>query len=412
MKQRNSFFVCILLIVVSSSSSFAQKTTTTYFPTAGKWEQRMPSSMGIKESILNDAIALAKAGESKNPRSMEINHYRTFGKEPFGEGIGPFADRGEATGIIIYKGYIVAQWGEPDRCDMTHSVTKSFLSAIVGVAADKGMINSVTDTVAKYVPPIELYQPQQPVNRPAENIGEPQMLFPFASAHNRTITWDDLLRQTSDWEGTLWGKPEWADRPDADANKWIGRPRNKPGTVYEYNDVRVNALALAATSVWRRPLPQVLKQYIMDPIGASNTWRWTGYRNAWIVLDGQPVQSVSGGGHWGGGMFINAYDMARFGWLTLNRGKWNGQQLLSEVWIQRSLTPTVPKTDYGYMNWFLNTGRKFLPSAPETAFTHVGNGNNIIYVDPEHELVAVIRWIDGRSQDAVIGKIIEALPVK
>ncbi len=91
------------------------------------------------------------------------------------------------------------------------------------------------------------------------------MLFPFASAHNRTITWDDLLRQTSDWEGTLWGKPEWADRPDADANKWI-RPRNKPGTVYEYNDVRVNALALAATSVWRKPLPQALKQYIMDPI--------------------------------------------------------------------------------------------------------------------------------------------------
>jgi len=411
MNQRNSFFTFILLTFVCSFS-FAQKPADTYFPPAGKWDQRIPSSLGIKENILNDAIQLAKAGESKNPRSMELNHYRTFGKEPFGEGIGPFADRGEATGIIIYKGYIVAQWGEPDRCDMTHSVTKSFLSAIVGVAVDKGLITNVTDTVARYVPPIELYQPQQPVNRPAEAIGQAQMLFPFSSAHNQTITWDDLLRQTSDWEGTLWGKPDWADRPDADASKWMNRTRNKPGTTYEYNDVRVNALALAATGVWRKPLPQALKQYIMDPISASNTWRWTGYRNAWIVLDGQPVQSVSGGGHWGGGMFINAYDMARFGWLTLNRGKWNGQQLLSETWIKQSLTPTVPKTDYGYMNWFLNTGRKFLPSAPETAFTHVGNGNNLIYVDPEHELVAVIRWIDSRSQNAVIGKIIEALPVK
>lgn len=86
--------------------------------------------------------------------------------------------------------------------------------------------------------------------------------------------------------------------------------------------------------------------------------------------------------------------------------------MLSEAWVKQSLSPTVPKTDYGYMNWFLNTGRKFLPSAPETAFTHVGNGNNLVYVDPEHELVAVIRWIDGRSQDAVIAKIIEALPVK
>lgn len=411
MNLRNSFFTFILL-VCSCHVSFAQKPAAVYFPAAGKWEQRVPSSMGIKENILNDAISLAKAGESKNPRSMEISHYRSFGKEPFGEGIGPFADRGEATGIIVYKGYIVAQWGEPYRCDMTHSVTKSFLSAIVGVAVDKGLIANVTDTVFNYVPPIELYQPQKPVNRPAEEIGQAQLLFPFASQHNQTITWDDLLRQTSDWEGTLWGKPDWADRPDADASKWMNRVRNKPGTTYEYNDVRVNVLALAATGVWRKPLSQALKQYIMDPIGASNTWRWTGYRNAWIVLDGQPVQSVSGGGHWGGGMFINAFDMARFGWLTLNRGKWNGQQLLSEAWIKQSLTPTVPKTDYGYMNWFLNTGRKFLPSAPETAFTHVGNGNNIIYVDPEHELVAVIRWIDGRSQDAVIGKIIEALPVK
>jgi CubicO group peptidase (beta-lactamase class C family) len=111
-------------------------------------------------------------------------------------------------------------------------------------------------------------------------------------------------------------------------------------------------------------------------------------------------------------MFINAYDMARFGWLTLNRGKWNGKQLLSEEWIKKSLTPTVPKKDYGYMNWFLNTDRKFLPSAPATAFTHVGNGNNLIYVDPEHELVAVIRWIDGRAQDGVIKKILEALPTK
>lgn len=401
-----------LFAILPSLFVFAQQRSATYFPPAGIWEQRPPSVMGLNAVALEEAIALAKAGESKNPRSMEINHYRTFGKEPFGEGIGPFADRGEATGLIIYKGYIVAQWGEPLRCDMTHSVTKSFLSAVVGVAVDQGLIRNVKDTVAPYVPPIEWYDPKAPINRTAEDIGKPQLLFPFASAHNSIITWDDLLRQTSDWEGTLWGKPDWADRPDADANKWVNRPRNKPGTTYEYNDVRVNVLALATTSVWRKPLPIVLKQTIMDPIGASNTWRWTGYRNAWIVLDGQPVQSVSGGGHWGGGMFINAYDMARFGWLTLNRGKWNGKQLLSEEWIKKSLTPTVPKSDYGYMNWFLNTDRKFLPSAPATAFTHVGNGNNLIYVDPEHELVAVIRWIDGRAQDSVIKKILEALPTK
>jgi CubicO group peptidase (beta-lactamase class C family) len=222
-----------------------------------------------------------------------------------------------------------------------------------------------------------------------------------------------MLRQTSDWEGTLWDKPDWADRPPDsyhdDPGKWINRKRDEPGAVWKYNDVRVNALALAATLVWRKPLPQVLKTYIMDPIGASVTWRWYGYRNSWIVLDGLPVQSVSGGGHWGGGMFINAYDMARFGLLTLHRGKWNGKQLISEKWIQQSLTPTTANPGYGYMNFFLNTGKKYLPDAPASAFLHVGNGANIIYVDPEHDLVMVVRWIESNAVDGMVKKVLDAL---
>ena len=408
MIKRNIF----LLLMLVGMASFGQKkpiAPLSYFPTAQNWEQKTPAEFGLDAARIQEAIAIAKAAESKNPRNMEISHYQSFGKEPFGEGIGPFSERGDPTGIIIYKGYIVATWGEPLRCDMTHSVTKSFLSSVIGVAVDMGLIKNVNDTVAKYVPPIELFSPQE-VHRSADLFGQPQLLQPFATAHNKTLTWDHMLRQTSDWEGSLWGKPEWADRPDPDASKWIGRKRNAPGTVYEYNDVRVNALALAATSVWRRPLPQVLRQYIMDPIGASNTWRWTGYRNAWIVLDGQPVQSVSGGGHWGGGIFINAYDMARFGLLTLHRGNWNGKQLLSEQWIKQALTPTTAKTDYGYMNWFLNTDKKLLPNAPASSFMHVGNGNNIIYVDPEHDIVAVVRWIaDIKSMDATIKKILEAV---
>ena len=144
-----------------------------------------------------------------------------------------------------------------------------------------------------------------------------------------------------------------------DARRATSRAR-----VYQYNDVRTNALALAALNVWRRPLPQVLKENVMDPIGASNTWRWFGYENSWIVLDGAHVQSVTGGGHWGGGMFINAYDLARFGYLTLNRGRWKERQLLSEQWIDWALTPTPAEPTYGFMNWYNNKGRKFLPSAP------------------------------------------------
>ncbi|MBO0200965.1 hypothetical protein, partial [Vibrio alginolyticus] len=86
-----------------------------------------------------------------------------------------------------------------------------------------------------------------------------------------------------------------ADRPDRDVSAWLSRQRNEPGTAYEYNDVRVNLLALCLLNVWRRPLPEVLKKYVMDEIGASDTWRWFGYENSYVVIDGNIVQSVSGG---------------------------------------------------------------------------------------------------------------------
>ncbi|HET9387272.1 MAG TPA: serine hydrolase, partial [Gemmatimonadales bacterium] len=298
----------------SVAASQQAKRGSLYYPGPGnQWERRAPAAVGMDAALLDSAIAFAKASESPEPRDLEQNHYLSFGREPHSEAVGPFAPRGPATGVILRNGYIVAEWGEPARVDMTFSVTKSFLSTTVGLAFDRGMIRDLNDTVRTYVPTAE-----------------------FESEHNRTITWDHLLRQTSDWEGTLWGKPDWADRPPANQPlaEYVARKHNAPGTSYKYNDVRVNVLAFAALQVWRRPLPQVLREYVMDPIGASNTWRWHGYENSWVVLDGERVQSVSGGGHWGGGMFISARDMARFGLLTLRRGRWGDRQVLSEEWVR------------------------------------------------------------------------------
>ncbi len=392
---------------VLAQSKAPKKSTKEYFPPAHAWERRSPGATGLDSAQLQKAIQFALTHESKAPRDMELAQAMTFGKEPFGEGIGPFAERGDATGLIIHKGYIVASWGDPSKVDMTHSVTKSFLSTVVGLAVDKDLIQNVEDTVYRYIAPIEVYNPL--AQRTAEALGTTQLLTPFASPHNKTITWEVLLRQTSDWEGTLWGKPDWADRPDSNNRNWQHRKRTAPGSVFEYNDVRVNALALAATCVWRKPLPQVLKENIMDPIGASPTWRWYGYRNAWIVMDGQPVQAVSGGGHWGGGMFINAYDLARFGLLTLHKGAWNGKQLVTQQWMQQALTPTAAQPTYGYMNFYLNTDKKLLPSAPASAFVHLGNGTNAVYVDPEHELVMVVRWIENNALDGMVKNVLDAL---
>ena len=326
-----------------------------YFP-ARPGNTRHPRRPKLNPALLKDAIDFAVANETRAPRDLVMNHYQTFGREPFGYAIGPIRERGEPTGLIIRRGYVVAEWGEPLRVDMTHSVTKSFLSTLVGIAFDRGMIKSIDDPVRDYMAPIQVYDPNPAANK-SDRIGKPDLLFLFETPHNRTITWNHMLRQTSDWEGTLWGKPDWADRPERQRIRMDDASAQQVGHVYKYNDTRVNVLALAALNVWRRPMPQVLKETIMDPIGASNTWRWFGYENSYIVLDGNIVQSVTGGGHWGGGMYINAYDMARFGYLALRNGKWRERQLVSEQWLSWARTPTPAEPTYGFMNFFLNTQR-------------------------------------------------------
>ncbi len=369
----NTLRVCFAGALFCLVAPWPSPGQTGYFPARNNWQHRSAAAVGLDETRIADAIAFHRAHETKQPRDLRRAHDLTFAREAYGEPLGPFESRGEPTGLIIRHGYVVAEWGEPSRVDMTFSVTKSFLTTTVGLAFDRGLISDVNDTVASYVP------------------GEY-----FASEHNRQITWDHLLRQTSDWEGTLWGKPDWADRPPKSEKfeDYIQRKHNQPGTSWKYNDVRVNLLALAALEVWQRPLPQVLRELLMNPIGASTTWRWLGYDNSWVNIDGVMVQSVSGGGHYGGGMFISAYDLARFGLLTLHRGNWDGKQLLSEKWVGMALTPTGPNPGYGFANWFLNTGRKAIPSAPANVFYHLGNGANVIYIDPDLDIVAVIRWID------------------
>lgn len=259
-----------------------------YYPAPGEgWERRRPAQVGMDSARLREAVEFAVASESRAPRDLALAHYRTFGREPFGEAAGPFRERGDPTGIVVRNGYIVAEWGDPHRVDMTFSVTKSFLSTVVGVAVGRGLIRSVDDRVAEYVGPVLALEDDARADAPGR-VGRSPFLEPFASAHNRTVTWNTLLRQTSDWEGTLWGKPDWADRPAQNPAEWLTRPRNAPGTVYEYNDVRVNALALAALEVWRRPLPEVLREEVMDPSerrtpGAGTAmgtrgWCWTGGR--------------------------------------------------------------------------------------------------------------------------------------
>lgn len=108
-------------------------------------------------------------------------------------------------------------------------------------------------------------------------------------------------------------------------------------------------------------------------------------------------------------MFISAYDQARFGLLTCRNGRWGARQILSEAWIRQARTPTPVQPDYGFMNFFLNTGKRRLPSAGETVFMHLGNGTNAIICDPERDLVVVARWIENNALDGLMQRVLGAM---
>jgi CubicO group peptidase (beta-lactamase class C family) len=177
----------------------------------------------------------------------------------------------------------------------------------------------------------------------------------------------------------------------------------------EYNDVRVNVLAYSLTHVWRKPLPMVLKDRIMDKIGASTTWRWYGYKNAWTEIDGVNMKSVTGGGHSGGGIFISTEDMARFGLLFLNDGMWNNEQLLSRKWIEKSITPSQPNANYGYMWWLNKKGSRHWDGLSENIYYAAGFGGNFIVIDKENDLVVVTRWLEPSKVEEFMQKVNSAL---
>ena len=360
-----------------------------------------PGAVGVDKAKLDEAIAFAIAHENPETKDLAVAIPHQFRAEaPYNALIGPTQPRAGSNGLIIRRGSVIGQWGDTGRADMTFSVTKTFLSTVVGIAFDRRQIKNVTDRVAMYMPKgVDL----------------------FTAPHNAPITWEHLLRQTSDWSGTLWGKPDWADRPPRNQtpDQWQDRELHEPGTFYKYNDTRINVLALSALYVLKRPLPEVLDEAIMTPIGTSSSWHWEAYDDAWVEIDDRRMKSVTGGGHFGGGMFINAYDMARFGYLFLQNGEWNGRQLVSAEWIGMAKSPGPANNGYGFCNWFLNNPAKTadgalgslpFPLAPRSSVTFQGNGVNVIYLDWEHDLLMVVRWIDtNRNLDQFIGKVIAAI---
>jgi len=369
---------------------------STYEPPRDDWQAKPPPALGMRPDGLAAAVEYHRAHETRWRRDFLTDSGRYIGvaDEPpaAADVLGPVRPRGGPNGLIVRRGYLAAEWGDTRRPDMTFSVAKSYLAALAGVAVMRELIRDLDD----------------PVGKAALDDG-------FESPQNRPITWRHLLQQTSEWEGTVWGKPDSIDHHRDVGRSELGsavkgqpRPLCPPGTFWEYNDVRVNRLSLSLLQVFRRPLSEVLQGAVMDPVGASSEWEWQPYRNSYVEVEGTRLPSVPGGSHWGGGLWISTRDHARFGLLIHRGGRWGGREVLAGSWIEEMRRPCPINLQYGLL-WWLNTGRALFPSAPESSYAARGAGSNLIWLDPEHDLVVVVRWIDAGSVDAFLKLVLDSV---
>ena len=376
---RHSRLGALFILAVTTGTSAAQSAPS-YFPPRATWQTRSPSAVGVDSAKLQLAIAYALAHGST--WDFDRDQVRTFGPP-----LGPLPKTHAATnGVILRHGYIIGTFGDTKANDPVYSVAKSFLSTVAGVAVERGLIKNVNDRVGASI----------------HDGG-------YDSPHNAMITWKNHLQQESEWEGTLWGKnADFVGRDQFGNGARPPRAIQEPGAYYEYNDVRINRFSLSLLRLYGTAVPDVLKAAVMDPIGASSEWRWIPYANSTVDVNGKALGSVSGGTRWGGGLWINSEDLSRFGLLVLNHGNWNGKQLVPAQWFKDATTPSAHGPDYGYL-WWLNTQRKQWPSGPASSFAALGNGTNIIWIDPDHDIVVVWRWYDNSAMDGFIQRIEAAI---
>jgi len=345
----------------------------------------------------HEAIAFSQAHEVPWPRDSQADpaHWGVHHEDPppYNRLRGPVHVRGGVSGVILRGGEEAAAWGEPDRADQTFSVAKTYLALLAGVAHARGLVPDVRQRVAEALP----------------GIG-------FDGPHNAQVRWVHLLEQTSEWQGSCFGLPDSVehnrrvahDPKPPQGRKGEPRQLQAPGSYWEYNDVRINQFALALLHLFRRPLPEVFEESILRPLGGGAGFRWEGYDDAWTEVGGLRMQSVPGGTHWGGGVSISARDQARVAQLLLADGVHRGERLLPAGWVERMRTPCAIAPFYGWLTWLNRDGHLFADASRASWFM-VGAGGHYVWIDPAHDAVVVVRWLDPARAPGFVMRVARAL---
>lgn len=318
-----------------------------------EWQQRSPASQGINSEKFQLALDYLESHSLQN---------------------------GNKELLIIRNGYMIYGGEQIDSVHNIWSCSKTFTSTVLGLLVDDSMV-SLDDRAAEYEALLRDFYPNVTLR------------------HFATMTSGYSAKGGSRWETVDYADWSWTVYEPEE-------PYFAPGTAFAYWDEAQMMFGRVLTNILQKPMQVFLQERITDRIGMG-AWHWYSEKD----LNGIPINNGCTN------VFINAKQFARWGWLFLNKGNWNGEQLLSQKWIEQATSVQVPasipvgNTDradtigpgcYGF-NWWVNgqkaDGSMKLPGAPRGCYFASGLNNNKCIVIPQWNMVVVRMGEDGHPPD-------------
>ena len=270
------------------------------------------------------------------------------------------------------------EWNEYQKTDCAHimSVTKSVIALLVGIAIDKGFIRGVNDAVLSYFPDYRVKRGEKTI-------------------YDVTIRHLLTMRAPYKGHGDPWTKvctsPDWT----AASLDFLGGRAGITGE-FSYRTVCLHVLSGLLYCATGMNTVDFANRYLFAPLGIAeheNYFAKSAEEHQHFTIDKAPRQNVwfadpQGIGTPGYGLCMSASDMAKLGQLCLQNGVWNGKQIVSSKWIAEMLASRTVEggrlrgMNYGYLWWIVHPERKI--------YAAIGNSGNIIYVDPNRNVVAAV----------------------
>jgi CubicO group peptidase (beta-lactamase class C family) len=265
-----------------------------------------------------------------------------------------FRDMGSSALVIVQDGRIIAQWGEADRRIKIASMRKSFLSALYGIAVDKRQVDLDATMAALQID---------------------DMPSRLTETEKQATVRDLLMGRSGIYHVAAAESPVMKRRRPE-------RGSHDPGAFWYYNNWDFNVLGAILRKATGEDTFAAVEQHLARPLGMQH----------FTARDGE-YASISASRYPAYHMYFTAHDLARFGWLFLNRGRWKEQQVVPAAWVAESTRPWTPNARpgvaYGYMWWAAMNDRHFGADMGPGAFSARGFGGQYIVIAPAHNIVIV-----------------------